>query len=228
MSRSIGPCTRRARRHDGGVAPNHRIKRTRSSHGAWVSNRLARRLCGALDGPGMVRAVRSLLQGLALRCLVSVLLSAAAVGAVMVPVPRWSWPLLEVIVWPALVVSSLFSRTSDAFPPFAPGELWPGVLTYALAAVPTYVALLYVPWAVRKFGVAVMRVTRSAARPPTLFALYFVAGGVLGSLAGYFLWSSSSFVVSDVAQLTFLLSGFVLVGWGAAVIRGAAFRHGVA
>ena len=165
----------------------------------------------------MVRAVRLSLRGVAYRFVVAAIVAALGVVTLLMPLPSWTWPAIRLVIWPVAIVWQLYTGGLELLPPFAPGSLWPGVIAYWLVAVPTYVAVFYLPWV----AAATYRTTRCSASRPGLFALYFVAGGLLGSLVGSFLWSSSSIVVSGLSQITSMVVGSIAVGWAAAVIRGA-------
>src|SRR5882672_3586745 len=94
--------------------------------------------------------------------------------------PRWVRPVAELLNWPVAWVYFHIFPTMDEYPPFISSHTWLGVAMFFVLAVPVYSALLASPLAARWF----IRITRRAAHTPGPFILYFLAGSVVGGMAG--------------------------------------------
>jgi hypothetical protein len=189
--------------------PNDEMTLTKSAN-----VRMARpsQLVSVLDGQGTMRGWR---RGLTVRIGIALVAAVVAGYSASAPIPRWGFAFARALNWPIILVWNRFHPSWDTYPPFYPIDTWPRLLAFLGLALPIFTLLAYVPRAV----LWAVRVTRAAAHSPSAFAIYFLAGGVLGGMLGVVLWGASSYIYMRGTLQAFILVVAVAVGWGLGVGR---------
>jgi hypothetical protein len=161
---------------------------------------------------------KSILFTLTVRVCVLLCLSIAMGFIAVLPLPCYFLPVATVLFYPvAWACQAVGQRELLFISPDA--SMFEAAFTVARLTFPFYLVVSFIPQVARWLTCRVRQLTSRCLVTPIPFTVYFVTGGLLGTLLGLHAWAESTCAGSAWGLFLMASGTTIVVGWCSAVLR---------